>query len=236
MPSSVPLWAGGFAAELRDDAEGIAASCRRLSKSPLGSAAGYGVPGLPIDREATRRTLGFDVVHEPVTAVQISGARARPASSSSLPCSPRTWADGGRSFAVLHAGVRFIALPDTIPRARRSCPRSGTPTCSSWCGVPGRRCSGTGGNPRTTRQARLRLPARPPADEIPPVPRYRPGWGHGPRDGPSDPRSEVPAGEHPPRRFNPCSRAGQRTGAEGRHQLPGSLQRVGTALATRKPG
>ena len=40
MPSSVPLWAGGFAAELRDDAEGIAASRRRLSKSPLGSAAG----------------------------------------------------------------------------------------------------------------------------------------------------------------------------------------------------
>ena len=72
MPSSVPLWAGGFAAELRDDAAGIAASRRRLSRNPLGSAAGYGVPGLPIDREATRRTLGFDAVHEPVTAVQIS--------------------------------------------------------------------------------------------------------------------------------------------------------------------
>ena len=42
----------------RDDAEGIAASRRRLSRNPLGSAAGYGVPGLPIDREATRRTLG----------------------------------------------------------------------------------------------------------------------------------------------------------------------------------
>ena len=72
MPSSVPLWAEGFAAEIRDDAAGIAATRRRLAKSPLGSAAGYGVPGLPIDREATRRHLGFDSVQEPVTAVQIS--------------------------------------------------------------------------------------------------------------------------------------------------------------------
>ena len=72
MPSSVHLWAEGFAAELRDDAAGIAASRRRLSRNPLGSAAGYGVPGLPIDRSATCRDLGFDAVHEPVTAVQLS--------------------------------------------------------------------------------------------------------------------------------------------------------------------
>ncbi|MCE7901847.1 MAG: argininosuccinate lyase [Gammaproteobacteria bacterium PRO9] len=76
MPSSVPLWAGGFAAELRDDADGIRASCRRIDRSPLGSAAGYGVPGLPIDREATRRSLEFAAVHEPVTAVQISRGKA----------------------------------------------------------------------------------------------------------------------------------------------------------------
>jgi argininosuccinate lyase len=76
MPSSVALWAGGFAAELRDDAAGIAACARRASKSPLGSAAGYGTPGLPLDREATSSRLGFDAVHEPVTAVQISRGKA----------------------------------------------------------------------------------------------------------------------------------------------------------------
>ncbi len=76
MPSSVPLWAGGFAAELRDDAQGIEACARRIEKNPLGSAAGYGVPLLPIDREATRRDLGFAVVHEPVTAVQLSRGKA----------------------------------------------------------------------------------------------------------------------------------------------------------------
>lgn len=76
MPSSVSLWAGGFASELRDDAEGLAAVRRRLSKNPLGSAAGYGVPLLPIDREATRRSLGFAQTHEPVTAVQLSRGKA----------------------------------------------------------------------------------------------------------------------------------------------------------------
>jgi argininosuccinate lyase len=76
MPSSVPLWARGFAAELRDDAAGLRQVQRRLGKSPLGSAAGYGTPGLPIDREATRVALGFAEVQEPVTAVQLSRGKA----------------------------------------------------------------------------------------------------------------------------------------------------------------
>jgi argininosuccinate lyase len=76
MPSSVALWAGGFAAELRDDAAGLCEVTRRISRSPLGSAAGYGTPGLPIDRDATRAALGFAAVHEPVTAVQLSRGKA----------------------------------------------------------------------------------------------------------------------------------------------------------------
>jgi argininosuccinate lyase len=76
MPSSVALWAEGFAAELRDDVEGLEAAKRRAAKSPLGSAAGYGTPGLPLDREVTRKKLGFAIVHEPVTAVQISRGKA----------------------------------------------------------------------------------------------------------------------------------------------------------------
>lgn len=76
MPSSVALWAGGFASELRDDAEGLRQVKRRVGKSPLGSAAGYGSPNLPIDREATRKRLQFDAVHEPLTAVQLSRGKA----------------------------------------------------------------------------------------------------------------------------------------------------------------
>jgi argininosuccinate lyase len=76
MPSSVALWAGGFAAELRDDADGLRAVLRRAGKNPLGSAAGYGTPGLALDRAATTRSLGFDSTHEPVTAVQLSRGKA----------------------------------------------------------------------------------------------------------------------------------------------------------------
>ncbi len=76
MPSSVALWAGGFAAELRDDAVGLAQVLRRTDLNPLGSAAGYGTPGLPVDREATRAALGFASVQAPVTAVQLSRGKA----------------------------------------------------------------------------------------------------------------------------------------------------------------
>ena len=76
MPSSVKLWAGGFASEIRDDAESLRQVQRRAGKSPLGSAAGYGTPGLPIDRDATRQKLGFASVHEPVTAVQLARGKA----------------------------------------------------------------------------------------------------------------------------------------------------------------
>src|SRR5262249_35971005 len=38
MPSSVALWASGFAAEIRDDAEGLRQVRRRVEKNPLGSA------------------------------------------------------------------------------------------------------------------------------------------------------------------------------------------------------
>jgi argininosuccinate lyase len=76
MPSTVALWALGFAAEIRDDAHGLQLTARRASKNPLGSAAGYGTPNLDVSRESTRRALGFTVTHEPVTAVQLSRGKA----------------------------------------------------------------------------------------------------------------------------------------------------------------
>ncbi len=76
MPSTVALWAGGYAAEIRDDELGLRAAVRRADLNPLGSAAGYGTPNLPVDREATRTRLGFAATQEPVTAVQLSRGKA----------------------------------------------------------------------------------------------------------------------------------------------------------------
>ena len=76
MPSSVALWAGGYATEIRDDATGIQGATRRANLNPLGSAAGYGTPNLPVDREATRAALDFAAVQQPVTAVQLSRGKA----------------------------------------------------------------------------------------------------------------------------------------------------------------
>ena len=72
MPSSVQLWAGGFAAEIHDDVVALRHAHRRIGKNPLGSAAGYGTPNLPLDRDGTRTRLDLPENHEPVTAVQLS--------------------------------------------------------------------------------------------------------------------------------------------------------------------
>jgi len=76
MPSTVELWSGGYNEAFNDALAGLAAARRRLNKNPLGSAAGYGTPGLPIDREATTKKLGFSETQTPVTAVQLSRGKA----------------------------------------------------------------------------------------------------------------------------------------------------------------
>ena len=69
MPSSAGLWAGAYAEGLLDTIEDLPSLWGRLDRSPLGSAAGYGVP-LPLDREAAARALGFARVDHNVATVQ----------------------------------------------------------------------------------------------------------------------------------------------------------------------
>lgn len=69
MPSSVALWAGALAEGLLDTVEELPSLWRRVDRSPLGSAAGYGVP-LPLKREATARALGFRGLDHSVASVQ----------------------------------------------------------------------------------------------------------------------------------------------------------------------
>jgi argininosuccinate lyase len=76
MPSSVALWCGGFEEALADAIAGLQAAQRRINKNPLGSAAGYGTPGLALNRDLTTDKLGFDETQAPVTAVQLSRGKA----------------------------------------------------------------------------------------------------------------------------------------------------------------
>lgn len=76
MPSSVELWSGGFVEAFQDAIDGLNGALRRINKNPLGSAAGYGTPGLSLNREATTSKLGFAETQTPVTAVQLSRGKA----------------------------------------------------------------------------------------------------------------------------------------------------------------
>jgi argininosuccinate lyase len=58
MPSTVGLWASAHAESFLDDMQLLLEAYRQNDRSPLGSAAGYGVP-LPIDRQKTSDLLGF---------------------------------------------------------------------------------------------------------------------------------------------------------------------------------
>jgi argininosuccinate lyase len=70
MPSTVALWAGGFAESLLDDLGILAAAAELADVSPLGSAAGYGVP-LPLEPELVASQLGFSRARYCATAAQL---------------------------------------------------------------------------------------------------------------------------------------------------------------------
>lgn len=72
MPTTAGLWAMGYAELLASDLEALRTAEQQINVSPLGSAAGYGVPFLKLPREETAERLGFRAVQTHVTAVQLS--------------------------------------------------------------------------------------------------------------------------------------------------------------------
>ena len=128
MPSSVSLWAGGFAAELADDAEGIRAVRRRLGRNPLGSAAGYGAPGLPLDRAHTTRALGFETTQEPVTSVQLSRGKAEAQLLFELSLLGQDLSRLATDLLLFYtAEFAFIELPDAFTTGSSIMPQKRNP-------------------------------------------------------------------------------------------------------------
>ena len=72
MPSTVALWALGYAETLADDLDALRQARHTINVSPLGSAAGYGVPVLDLPREAVADRLGFRAVQTHAPAVQLA--------------------------------------------------------------------------------------------------------------------------------------------------------------------
>jgi argininosuccinate lyase len=89
MPSTVALWALGHAETLAGDLDTLREARRTVNVSPLGSAAGYGVPHLDLPRGAVAERLGFRKVQTHATAVQL--------------------ARGKHELAVAHACVQVAA-------------------------------------------------------------------------------------------------------------------------------
>ncbi len=79
MPATVKMWAGSYDSAAADDIDLLQAVVRQVDQSPLGTAAGFGVPGFPLDREKTARKLSFaKVLGNPLYA-QLSRGRTEAA-------------------------------------------------------------------------------------------------------------------------------------------------------------
>lgn len=127
MPSSAGLWAGAYAEGILDTIESLVGVWPRLDRSPLGSAAGYGVP-LPLNREATARALGFAGLDHNVASVQNSRGKLE---AAVLFWCTQLAHDLGRlaSDVVLFAGEEFgfLVLPPELATGSSIMPQKRNP-------------------------------------------------------------------------------------------------------------
>jgi argininosuccinate lyase len=70
MPASIDAWAAGWQDMLLADLKSVIAVYTHVDRSPLGSAAGYGVPNFGLERGRAAELMGFSEVQWPVQAVQ----------------------------------------------------------------------------------------------------------------------------------------------------------------------
>ncbi len=71
MPSSISLWASAYKEAMKNDMKILDSVFELVNQSPLGSAAGYGLP-IKIDRQMTSKEMGFSSVQENPIHCQLS--------------------------------------------------------------------------------------------------------------------------------------------------------------------
>lgn len=79
MPTTVGTWMGCFAAAAADDARLADALLKIMGQSPLGSAAGFGVPVLNIDKNYSAKLMGFSKAIENPVYAQFTRSKFEPA-------------------------------------------------------------------------------------------------------------------------------------------------------------
>jgi argininosuccinate lyase len=130
MPSSVALWCGGFDEAFADIVTGLQSVRQRINKNPLGSAAGYGTPGLPVDRDLTTRKLGFDVTQHPVTAVQLSRGKAESALLFEITLLAQDLARMASDLLLFYTQeFAYITLPDEVTTGSSIMPQKTQSRC-----------------------------------------------------------------------------------------------------------
>jgi argininosuccinate lyase len=72
MPTTIEKWLLSFKESMQDNEEILNASLKIIDKSPLGSAAGFGVPVFEIDKKMTAKKMGFSKVPESDMSAQLS--------------------------------------------------------------------------------------------------------------------------------------------------------------------
>lgn len=72
MPTDVKRWLGSFISSIEDNLKLLDAAYSIIDKSPLGSAAGFGVPSFKIDKKMTASLMGFSKVMSNPMYAQLS--------------------------------------------------------------------------------------------------------------------------------------------------------------------
>ena len=130
MPSSVGLWAAGYAEVLLDDLGLLDAAYDLADRGPLGSAAGYGIP-LPLDRpRGLRLPSAFASPQLAVTAVQLSRGKLEATVLSALWAVARDLAALAWDVVLFSADeYGYFVLPAELATGSSIMPQKTKPRC-----------------------------------------------------------------------------------------------------------
>ncbi|MFL5350277.1 MAG: argininosuccinate lyase [Hyalangium sp.] len=127
MPSTFGMWGAAFAEGLLEELEALRGLWARLDRSPLGAAAGFGVP-LPIDRQYVATLLGFSRVQRSPIDVQNSRGRYETAAlawANSVAGGLEKWLWDVSLFSTEEFG--FLSLPEAFTTGSSIMPQKKNP-------------------------------------------------------------------------------------------------------------